>query len=375
MATALQLGRARSDIDVMSRAGLPLNQFMDEAAAALDGVVPAVAGCLSTLDPATGIVSSTRKRGDLDGRNDGDITWAHIEYGEDDPTAMMSMISGGVVAVGVRVSTDGAVDRSIRLADFLMPRFDYHDEARVVFSDRSGAWGSLCLFRGSDDEPFSQAEVDFLAEVAPMVTRGIRVGLLAHHSAGDAATAAGPAVIIVDAEDRIVQQSGGATTLLSGMGNVPNAGDPLAVVYSLVTGARRYAAGRATTAPRVRLRAMDGTWLVMHATPLTGTGDRAGDVVVAIEQARPQEVIRLVADAFGLTSRERDVIAMVLRGADTKQIATSMNVSPYTVQDHLKSIFEKAGVTSRRELVSRVYADQYAPRWGADVGPDGWFAA
>ena len=79
MPTALGIGRARSDIDVMSRAGLPLHEFMDEATAAVGRVVPMAAACLSTLDPATSMVSSTRKMGDLDGRNEDDLTWARIQ--------------------------------------------------------------------------------------------------------------------------------------------------------------------------------------------------------------------------------------------------------------------------------------------------------
>ena len=46
------------------------------------------------------------------------------------------------------------------------------------------------------------------------------------------------------------------------------------------------------------------------------------------------------------------------------------------MQDHLKAIFEKVGVSTRGELVARLFFDHYAPRLatGQRVGSDGWFA-
>jgi DNA-binding NarL/FixJ family response regulator len=92
-------------------------------------------------------------------------------------------------------------------------------------------------------------------------------------------------------------------------------------------------------------------------------GDGPGSrVAVLLEAARPPELAPLIADAYGFTERERLVTELVARGFPTSEIAGRLHLSAYTVQDHLKSIFEKSGTSSRGDLVARLFFDHYAPR-------------
>ena len=55
-----------------------------------------------------------------------------------------------------------------------------------------------------------------------------------------------------------------------------------------------------------------------------------------------------------LTARETDVLGLLVRGLAGKQIARELAISPWTVNEHLHSLYRKCAVTGREELIGRL---------------------
>lgn len=320
--------------------------------------------CFATGDPATGMVTSAVKDPDLDAR---DAEFAHYEYAVDDLN-QFSDIARRRVPVGVLAhDTAGAPGRSLRYAEFLAPGFGFGHELRVAFRADGLVWGAISLYRDAGPAGFTGADVRLLGEVSAAVARGIRRSLiLGVHTA--APPAAGPAVLVLGPRG-VLQSTPAAERLLHDSGGAV----PVALL-AVASAARAVAAGRADVVPRARLRTPDGGWASAHAVCVPGRSGGEPEVVLTVEAARPPEVVALLVAALGLTRREQDVVALVLQGAGTAAVAAQLHLSPYTVQDHLRSVFAKAGVSSRRELTARIFFDQYATRLGSPLGADGWFA-
>jgi DNA-binding CsgD family transcriptional regulator len=186
-----------------------------------------------------------------------------------------------------------------------------------------------------------------------------------------------PGLIVLADDDSLETANLAAHVWLEELGMEGELSDGLPLVVHAVAGRARVAAAgnvKGDAIARARLRTRAGRWVLVQGSML-GTGPDAR-VAVILEAANVPELAPLIADAYGLTEREQLVTCLVAQGLPTSEIADRLHLSPYTVQDHLKSIFEKTGVSTRGELVACVFFDHYAPRLasGAPLAATGWFA-
>jgi DNA-binding NarL/FixJ family response regulator len=121
-----------------------------------------------------------------------------------------------------------------------------------------------------------------------------------------------------------------------------------AVVYPAATLARTQDDGRGA---RALAPAVDGPWMMIDAARLEGRSE--GNVAVSLRAATATETFDYLCRVYALSRRERDVVSALLAGLDTQGVAKRLFISSHTVQDHPKSVFEKVGVHSRRELLAR----------------------
>ncbi|MHA3701155.1 response regulator transcription factor [Jatrophihabitans sp. YIM 134969] len=305
--------------------------------------------CFATMDPATGLISSATKTRPLE---IGDEEFAAAEYGGPDLN-LFSEISARPEPVGaLSVDTGGEPDRCRRMRDFLRPRFGFSDELRVAFRSRGLLWGGIAMYREAGDPPFTDADTAVAVSVHSQVAELIQAALF-HAQSPPAKACPGPAVVVVGADDRVVNLTPAAEQRVAQLGGWDSGSLPATVLVSV-------AAARAEDQLAVnRAVGTDGSWVTIRATSFAAEpgGATVPDVVVTLDSASAADVSDLALSAHGLSPREQEVTGLVLRGASTSAIAASLHLSPHTVQDHLKSVFAKLGVNSRRALVQRLVVD------------------
>lgn len=356
---------ARAGLEAAAAAGLSWEDFGLTVIELLERAIPNDGVCLGPADPATSLLTG-RVKTDLNGADE--VAFVQHEYGAPDINRFSDLAQRQVGVSILDEATGGRPELSARHRD-MMATVNLRHEMRGTLRSERRMWGFYTIYRELGRSGFSPAEAEFMHRVEPLLTRGMRRRLI---TTSIQQQDSGAAVVIVNAADQITSATPAAEERIADLGGAVWSRLPIAV--AIVVSAARGVPGLATQVPRMRLRSRSGQWLAVHAAPVRGPHGLTPDIAVTIEPAGPAAVIPLIVAAYGLTERERSVVQQVLSGASTNEIAQRLQLSSYTVQDHLKAVFDKVGVSSRRELSGRIFFDQYAGRLGEQVGADGWFS-
>lgn len=357
-ATFAARDRRRHELAEIVRGGADqaevLHQTLDVLAAdvGFDAVFAAATDPATTLFAGAGIVMG------LPTADCG--PWLDNEFAADDFLKFIDLHRSGSGPTTLARATHGRPSRSVRYRDILSPR-GLGPELRSTFEVGGECWGALTLMRTDDADDFDD-DLAVVEAVRDVVARGLRGAVLRETAATAEETGLG--VIVLDRTGGVVSMSDAARTLGAQLKQPPTtAGDRHlpGEIHIVATRARARARGVAGPEPVLRLRGDGGVWLTVRAECTRDANGEVDTTVVVIQPAPTTAVLPLLVSAHELTSREEAVLAEVVRGATTDEIARALHISPHTVRDHVKSLFAKVGVRSRGELVSHLYGLHLAP--------------
>ena len=252
-------------------------------------------------------------------------------------------------------ATGGVLSRSLVWRE-LLSGYEVRDIASSVFADTFGCWGFLDLWRCLPSAAFTAAEEAYLTGIAAVVTTALRRSQ-AQTFAASARTGRprGPVVMLLSGDLDVLAQTPETQEYLQILVPADEDRSPIpASAYNVAAQLLAVEAGVDSNPPSARMHLSGGRWLTLRAARIADPGPTPTDrIAVTIEDSSPSERAELFARAHGMTSRERELLRHLISGGDTRDLARDMCLSQHTVQDHLKSIFAKASVHSRRTLLSR----------------------
>jgi DNA-binding CsgD family transcriptional regulator len=267
------------------------------------------------------------------------------EYFGDDANKWTALARDRAGVATLARATGGELTASARYRDVFQP-LGLGDELRAALRVDGACWGYLCLHREAGTA-FSSAELRYVRRLAPEVADTIRTGVLSARAAGNP-TDDGPGLVLVAPDGTLLSATAAGDRWLDELGH------PLAELRLLAAGVGR-----------LRMRSRAGRWAVLHGAELDGS------IAVIIDEPSPAELAPVLMAAHGLTKQEQAVTRLVCRGLSTRELSASLHISANTVQDHLKSVFDKTGVRTRRELVAAILQQDYLASGSTLVACDG----
>jgi DNA-binding CsgD family transcriptional regulator len=328
--------QAHRHVTALAQADLPVHELGAELSAALSGLIPHEGYCLIGFDPVSGLRTFTTERNTLAGDPAPMVRNETVEHDLHRFTDLARRPS----PVGTLGSGAPGEERSPRLHEILAGQ-GFSRELRLALRGRGTLWGALVLLRERGRPAFTDQEAVAAAAIAEPLTRAVRQ--VSVRPPAQPPPPLPPGVVVVGPDDTAEGISSQAAAWLS---DFHTAEHPLPYVVLLAVAAARSQHGaRADQLARIRTRS--GRWLCLAACLLGGER-----VAVVLQPATSDQLLPALAAWHGLTPRQLDVVHLLLQACSIKQIARRLDLSPHTVEDHLKTLYRKTGTNSQQGLIA-----------------------
>jgi DNA-binding CsgD family transcriptional regulator len=327
--------------------GLDVVPLQRQVLQSLRRLMPVDAAFFATADPETLLFTGAYAEEPLDV-----VTPLFLanEFGEDDVNKFASLTASAQRVATLDSASRGDRHSSPRSRDIMQP-LGLGDELRAALMVGPDCWGYLCLHREDHPLGFTSSEAATIARLGPHIAHGLRQATLLHIcTAGDTAS---PGVVLLAKDLSLVAITAEAEHLISLVEDVSSTSLPLPLaVYTVVVALQdvRHETSTSHALPSARVQTRDGRWINVHASHLREPHGE-DQIAVILEPIQARATVPLMLSAYGLSVREVEVATLVLRGESTRAMVKTLHISQHTVQDHLKAVFDKTGVHSRRDLV------------------------
>lgn len=355
--------RLIDDVALLGRRALPREQYFGEVAARLRRVIDCDATCWHTLDPQTGLMTSDAPQELISegvftpqAAADAGAGIVASEYFVKDLNTFASLAARRVPVGILSQATKGRLERSTRYRDVLAPA-GIPFELRAAFVNRGRCWGAVHIARREHRRDFTADDAAALASITAAIADGIR-NSIRFDAARQTADGSAPGLVVLGASNDVELITPPAQELLAAMRSPALATVP-SPVLALAGFTRSRSHDRDRQPDTVAVPTPSG-WITLHASLPEGGAD--GRVAIVLERTASPQTTAIRLETHGVTAREREIATLLAHGLTNPEIATRLVLSLYTVQDHIKNLFEKTGVSSRQELVARIFLDDYLPQ-------------
>jgi DNA-binding CsgD family transcriptional regulator len=355
--------RLIDDVALLGRRALPREEYFGEVAARLRRAIDCDATCWHTLDPQTGLMTSDAPQELI---SEGVFTpqaaaeaGAGIvasEYFVTDLNTFASLAARRVPVGILSQATKGHPERSARYRDVLTPA-GIPFELRAAFVNRGRCWGAVHIARREHRRDFTADDAAALASITAAIADGIRTSIR-FDAARQTKDGNAPGLVVLGPSNDVELITPPAQELLAAMRSPALATVPTPVLA--LAGFTRSQSHNLDRQPDTVAVPTPAGWITLHASLPEGGAD--GRVAIVLERTASPQTTAIRLEAHGVTAREREIATLLAHGLTNPEIAARLVLSPYTVQDHVKNLFEKTGVSSRQELVARIFLDDYLPQ-------------